>query len=93
MCFVQSNNFAVSDSEEEFILKNIFTEENLRKLMSSMSFKNVWAKALAKIYRDCLITFPRPAVPPVQEKLLHMNLSTPGHLSKKLLSDCGRGVK
>ena len=51
MCFVHSKTFSVSASEEEFILKNIFTEENLRKLMSSMSFKNVWAKALAKLFK------------------------------------------
>ena len=33
------------------------TNKNLRNLMSSMSFKNVWAKALAKLFKKKFMDF------------------------------------
>ena len=46
--FLLSKKFAIPVFGEKFILKNILQRKNLRKVMSFMTLKNVWAKALAK---------------------------------------------
>ena len=71
--FVLSNNFATSASEEEFILKNISTEEasgetdefhDSQKCLGQSSNKNFqifsWILYVFQIYSGCVVTLPPP---------------------------------